>query len=314
MDIKPENVIDLLDQQLPALSSTNDMPVIETKPDATPEPTKEQKAEAAPEKAETPTESATVDTEEEPGAAEGKKPPRGVQKRLDELTKQREEANRRAEALQASLDAALALAKKPEVKEEIPELKQPARADFEDPAEWEAAVIQYASDLATQNARQEIQKSLAERERLQNEEAQLTKQRQLQEAYKGRIETTKSKYADFEEVAERADVSLPMPVVRAILTQEDGPDIQYYFGKNPDEAKRFLEMQISGEPDVMRQLYELGKISASLKTPKPSLSNAPPPLTPHKPGATSKAKDPSEESMDEYVARRKKESGQAVRH
>ena len=34
MDIVKEQVIDILDQQGPALSSTTDMPVIETKPDS----------------------------------------------------------------------------------------------------------------------------------------------------------------------------------------------------------------------------------------------------------------------------------------
>ena len=76
--------LDLLDQTKPDLSSTSDKPIIETKPDVA-------KPAAAPDKAQDADDSATPDKPADAAAsAEPKKPAQGVQKRIDELTRQRE--------------------------------------------------------------------------------------------------------------------------------------------------------------------------------------------------------------------------------
>ena len=92
---------DILDLHTPALSATSDMPVIETNPDASPkeeakpEPTAPVEAAPAAEKSE---ESATPEQPDDPSAEPEPKKAKGVQKRIDELTRQREDERRRAEA------------------------------------------------------------------------------------------------------------------------------------------------------------------------------------------------------------------------
>ena len=86
--IEQPSTLDVLDTNFPALSSTSDMPV-ETKPDAVGAPIVPEAEAASPEEAdETSVESATTATEEQSGADDAavKKPPRGVQKRLDQVT------------------------------------------------------------------------------------------------------------------------------------------------------------------------------------------------------------------------------------
>src|SRR3990172_4809578 len=104
--------LDLLETPgTPALSSTSDLPVVETKPDAQNEgappelPAAGEEAKPA-ETPEQPGESATPATEEHPGEP-AKKESRGVQKALDRLTAEREEQRRRAEAAEQRLDRAL---------------------------------------------------------------------------------------------------------------------------------------------------------------------------------------------------------------
>src|SRR6059036_2395943 len=97
--------LDLLDVKSPALSSTSDMPVIETKPDASPAaaPKPEDKAPEA----KTPGGSATPPGEPPASDEPAPKPAKGVQKRLDELTRQREVAEARARAAEENLRLAL---------------------------------------------------------------------------------------------------------------------------------------------------------------------------------------------------------------
>ena len=100
-------------------------------------------------------------------------------------------------------------------------------------------------------------------------------------------------------------------MAHAILDHEQGPDIQYFLGKNAAEAERIAKLA----PHM--QLVELGMIAASLRTPatpapaaeeppKP-ITKAPPPISPVSAGKADVSKTPEEESMEEYAARRKKE-------
>src|SRR5512146_1961731 len=111
LPIKKDLVLDILPTSAPALSSTDDMPRVETKPDASnegnPPALDAPAAEAVPDEGETSGESATPAGEETPASDAPKKPAKGVQKRLDELTRQREEAERRAKAAEENLARAL---------------------------------------------------------------------------------------------------------------------------------------------------------------------------------------------------------------
>lgn len=310
MEIETPVTLDIIDTKAPALSTTSDMPVIETKPDSSPVPV-EQKEPAVPseqEEAEQLEESATSTTEKP-----GQPAPRGVGKKIAELTKQREEANRRADSEREErlrLVALLEAQQKP--KEGADEPVKPVKADFPDPDAWDEALMLYAEQKATFTARKEVAATLAEENERTHQAAVTEGQRIAREAYQKRMETTKEKYADFDEVANSPDVKVSMPVAHAIIQSDSGPEIQYYLGKHPEEAERLSQMTLTQfnpqtrtmetVPDVARQLVELGLIVGKISTPvpKPSISNAPKPLKPLKGGDVAPIKDMSDMSMDEY--------------
>ena len=132
------------------------------------------------------------------------------------------------------------------------------------------------------------------------------------------------KYADFSEVAESPDVSISMPMAHAILTHEQGADLQYYLGKNRAEAERIAsytvpmlhEGKVIQAPDAARQLLELGILAAQLRAqaatpdapaaaPAKPITKAPAPIKPQAPGTTETAKPIEEMSMEEYAEYRK---------
>jgi len=319
MEIEKPITLDLLDSaKAPALSSTSDMPIVETKPDASPE---KEKAEAVPPKpegdgeAEPSEESATSATE-----TPGQPAPRGVGKKIAELTKQREEEKRsRLEAeerLNKALDA-LAKATPKEVLADASEPVKPSKTDFPDPDAWDEALMQYAETKASWTAKKEVQVLRDEEQRHAQDSAMAEGQKVALEAYNSRKEKTKEKYADFEEVANSPDVKVSMPVAHAIIHSENGPDIQYYLGKNPEEAERISSMTLrqfnpqtrtmDTVPDVARQLVELGLIVGKIQAPKVQtpVSNAPKPFKPLKGGDSAPVKALGEMSMDEYAKARR---------
>lgn len=333
MQVEKPIVLDLLDTKAPALSSTDDMPRIETKPDAmnlgAPAAAPKElpkKEEAKPEEVKTTSESATEHTEEDPGEPaeelqEVKKPPRGVQKRLDELAKREADAVRRAEALQAMLDRELAAKQAPKPEPEKPVAqeddapKRPLKTEFVDnPDGYEQAVDDYIAKRASYEATKAVKADRAEQEQQAQQKAIADGNKAVKDAYTGRVEKAKGKYADYHEVAESPDVQVSIPMAHAIMHSEHGPDIAYHLGKNPAEAERISKLS----PPL--QLVELGLIVASLRAPakepvkepvkeaaKPPVSNAPKPIKPLGAGSEAVSKSPEDESMDEYAARRKKE-------
>jgi hypothetical protein len=320
LPVKPGIVLDLLDTKSPALSATDDMPVVETKPDASPAPPQGGEEEVD-DKAATPAteaegqdtdaQSASAPTEELPGAPEGeKKPARGVQKKLDELRRNAEDAKREAQAerqeklrLLALLEAQGKAQPKEEPRQEA-EPARPARADYADEAQWVEAMSAYAESMAGFIARREVAK---ERNRMEEESrlsALKSERARAIEAYRSRVEKAREKHADFDEVA-YSDVQISTAIAAAIEHSDDGPELQYYLGANPAEAERLNRLS------APLQLVELGKIALKLATPATSerpqapLSAAPRPPKPLKGVEQQPVKDPSEMSMDEYAAMRK---------
>jgi hypothetical protein len=218
--------------------------------------------------------------------------------------------------LNKALDA-LAKAAPKEPAQDDSEPVKPSKTDFPDPDAWDEALMRYADAKASWTARKEVQVLRDEEQKKAQESAIAEGQKVALEAYNSRKEKTKEKYADFEEVANSPDVKVSMPVAHAIIHSENGPDIQYYLGKNPAEAERISSMTLrqfnpqtrtmDTVPDVARQLVELGLIVGKINTPKVQapVSNAPKPFKPLKGGDSAPSKGLSEMSMDEYAKARR---------
>lgn len=310
MDIENKPPLDLLDTSgAPALSSVADMPVVETKPDAQNEGAPPA-APAETKAVETDSESATEPGDEPPASDEPKKA-KGVQKRLDELVRQREEAERRAESERAEKLRLMTLLEErlkpePPAKAEVSEPVRPNRGDFDDPNAYDEALISYAKQSAEFVADTRIRE---EREATHQEQQRITFEREsevVREAFAGRLETFKSKQPDFDEVIAAAVSRVSMEMANAILESDVGPALQYHLAQHPEDAARIMALTPA------RQLREMGKLEAKLSAPAPvsaPVSAAPRPIKPTTPSAETVEFDPETASMDQYAEKARKRYG-----
>lgn len=112
-------------------------------------------------------------------------------------------------------------------------------------------------------------------ERLARRDAERQQQAFL-DAYHDREELARDKYDDFEHVAYNPDLPVTEYMAQTIQASDDGPDILYWLGSNPQEAARIARL------NPILQAKEIGKIEASLASNPPvkKTSTAPAPIAP----------------------------------
>lgn len=86
------------------------------------------------------------------------------------------------------------------------------------------------------------------------------------------------KYDDYLEVAHNPAIKITQEMAEVIKTSDEGPEIAYHLGKNPEEAARIAQLP------PLAQARELGKLEGNLNTKKgnttPDVTKAPDPITP----------------------------------
>jgi len=314
VSVEKQPVLDLLSETKPGLSTTSDMPVIETKPDVV---VKKAAPEGKPE-GETQEVSATPDKPESSSAdpEAGKPPAKGVQKRLDELTRNWRDEQRAREATQRQLTEALETMKR--LAEGKPAVEAKADADDPEPAEpdvkgytdqerYNTDYRAYLKQMARWEGRQEFK---SQQKRQAEETSKRTREEQARkssETYLSHATKARTKYPDYDDVT-GANTNPALVVTHAMADAivemgETGPDVAYYLGKNPEESQRIANLS------PRAQFLELGAIKATLKseTTKPSVSQAKPPIKPLQSGGSNAATSSDEESMEAYAAKRAKQ-------
>lgn len=233
---------------------------------------------------------AVTDADEAPAG----KPP--VQKRIDELTRLRREAERDRDYWreQASRNTqAQPAAADPDAPRKAPTL---AEHNY-DEAAYQAALTTHLREEAAQAARAEFRK----------EQAQLTEKQRAESWHKRQAEFA-AKTPDYEEKAFYAPIS--KEVAQIVMDLEKGPAVAYYLGQHPDEAR-----EISAMPE-RQAAVAIGRIEAKLDKPAPTapqptpVSKAPPP--PPKIEAVEPAvkKDPKDMTDAEFAKWRRRQIAQ----
>lgn len=241
---------------------------------------------AAPEQVETTAESTPAETDGADDTAhvddgsEVRKPAKGVQKRLDELTRQRHETARERDYWR---EQAMALAKP-----EAAASATPASPEAKPQVEQFETYEDYVEALSDWKVEQKLGANDRKREA---ETRQQTISRKLSEAGAAK--------PDFADVI--ADIPLT-PAVEAVLVEADNAtDILYELGSNPEALAKFARLSVA------MQAVELGRIAAGISPAKPTPNRAPPPAPVKTVTGMSAAvnKTPAEMTMDEYAAWRK---------
>lgn len=213
-----------------------------------------------------PTESAPVIAEEEPKED-------GFQKRINKVTADKYEQQRRADELQRKLDELEAA--KSQTTSSAPTLEE---FDHDDDA-YQSALIKHQVAEAVKAQAAEQQKQAAQ--------AQL---QETQAAFNERIVAMNK--PDFADVANAVPV-LPNGVADALVQSENGPELIYHLGTHLDLADKLSSMT------PQAAMMELGRISANMNTkPEIKQSAAPEPIEPITSGG-SLSKDLGEMSMEE---------------
>jgi hypothetical protein len=267
----------------PALSATSDRPTPTPAPtatpaSATPTPVADapaagvDSAQAAPAQGETADAPAPSDAPSGADPAAEAKPKGGFQKRIDELTKQREEFRREKDEYARRLDETLKIIERQnppartEPRTESTGDAEPVREQYETPDEYAKALSQWS----TKRALSEYQ--AAQRQQAEQERAATEFQKVLSDWHSAKSKAIE-KYPDYESVAENPDIAVAQHVGMALLNVPNGHDVLYWLGRHPTEASRISGLQ----PPLA--VLEVGRLSERLALPAPT-SKAPAPTKP----------------------------------
>lgn len=232
----------------------------------------------------TPAESATAKEEidtNKPASTDAEKPKEdGFQKRIDKVTADKYAEKRRADDLQKKIDA-LEAAKEKET------LVKPKLEDHDyDEEAFEKANRQYDIDKG-------VQETLAKQSADAKAEQQKTESEKVLTTFNERANALGK--SDFDEKA-NAIPNLPQGVADAIMQSEDGAEMVYHLGSNPEGAEALANMSPA------MAIMQLGKLSTKLSA-KPEIkpSAAPDPIDPLKSGSSLSSDIGDDMSMDEWM-------------
>jgi len=251
-----------------------------------------------------------------------------VQKRINKITFEKHEAVRRADYAEAQLkerNKALRKVTSEKAKAEIAG-KKPKEDDFESEAEFYEALGRWTT-------RSEMLEIESERSTETTTDTSPAPTEDLPPEVQAMLKMGSETYDDFDDAVAKAQ-TLPQSIVDEVMeTKEIAHDIIYYLAKNQDEAVRIAGLS----PKAITR--EIGKIEAGLSAPttktetpgkkdpteesvssapsqetdkppnKKRTTNAPPPITPITPGATTATPDQANLSNREYRASRGFTSG-----
>lgn len=223
-------------------------------------------------------ESSTSDGEEQTTAEPEKPKARGVQKRLDELTRLRHDAERDRDYWR---DLAVQKSKQPETTPEpepvVAPKGKPSLDQFESYEAYTEALTEW---------------KVEERFRAQEERAAQAREAAQAEARKATFQERAQAFAteaeDFQQVAFNPSLPVSAAMAEAIQSSDKGPQLLYHLGKNPQEAVRIASL------GSFQAAMELGKLEAKLSVLQPRTKpGAPTPIEPLSGGTGGAAYDPN---------------------
>lgn len=223
------------------------------------------------------TDEATVQEGGEQESQSSSKTPAWVERRFAEMTRNRHEAERRAEAAERDLANALALAKT--------NLGEGEQQQYQAPAKQTAPV--------------------SDDERIQRAAAALVETQRFNDRSNDVYAAGKADHPDFDESLKNLGMLGASPeFFKSIVELEDAHKVLHALGSNPDEAARILALPPLKQG---RELERLASKPASVKAKKP-VSNAPEPISSRVDGSGSKSVDLDNSSIDDFMKARNSQS------
>lgn len=232
--------------------------------------------------------------EEHEEQAEKPKPKGGFRARIDRLIKQNA-------TLEAQLEAARKTA--PAKEEAAPEVKgRPKQSDFTNNDEYIEALVDWTAD-----------QKLAKAKETEACAAEAAEQKEKFDAYNRRVAEAKSVHEDFAEVVGQ-DLTIPVGVQLAVVEMDNGPEVAYFLGSNPELCEELMKMssfkaiaevwkiseKLGADPESHEEEEAEKKPSAKAKVEEKPARKAPEPIKPVGNGKTRSAVPLNEMSMADY--------------
>jgi len=246
-----------------------------------------------------PTPASEAENTPEPEVVEEPKKDNGVQKRINQITREKHEARQEADRVKqenAELAKQLEALKTPKA-----ELSQPQENDFTDYNEYQQANSNYVVEKATQGAYEKLR---AENQATENatkqanqEQAFATKRTEFQE----KAATKKEHYQDFDEVVYGDGLAPFMDTELAgqLFDMDKGPEVAYHLGAHLDVAERIHALDpVSRARELTKLEFQVESVTGGKK-----VSDAPDPIVPLGNSAVV-SKDEKDMSDDEWWAGR----------
>jgi hypothetical protein len=225
-----------------------------------------------------------TDTSPKPGTPEYTQ---AVQKRINQITREKHEAIRKADTLtaeNAALKRRLEAGTRP-IPPDPATFTNPDTGQI-DPGKYQKATVEHEDKLHTWRQAQQPASQLVA--------PGTTTASPTFSDFNERAKALREKHTDFDEVVDRPYFTPELATV--LYESEQGPEIAYHLGKNEAEAKR-----IGNLPPAQMQ-REFGKLEArfSAEAGKRSVSGAPAPITPVT-GTATVTKDPEKMTTQEFM-------------
>lgn len=216
----------------------------------------------------------------------------GVQKRIDDLTFRRNQAEREAAHWRAVAESRAPAA-------------APKLADFDSHDEYDQAMLEHRIDDG-------VSRGLAKTAEQQAEKFSTEAQQAAKEVYNQRVSAAVTAIPDFVDVVSKTTAKISPALEEALLDSDRGPELVYHLAKNPAEADRLNAMND-------RQMNrEIGRLEAAMSTAKPAppaarTTSAPAPIKPGSPASAPANTDPNKMDQAAFEAWAKSNGSKYIR-
>jgi len=208
-----------------------------------------------------------------------------AQERINEVTRRARDAERRAEAAEARV-AKLTEGIKPPNPNDEQYLTDPDA---------------YQADLTAHRMRTLRQEDVSEDAQTARQDAAAARA----EAFHARAESFREEVPDFDQVAFGNQTTITQSMAELIAESDMGPQVAYFMGKNPAEARAIAAMSKTHQAIAIGRLE--GRLESQGKAPR-KVTQAPAPIVPAAgKKAPTKIKYDQSMSMDDYQKWRKQE-------
>jgi hypothetical protein len=209
--------------------------------------------------------------DEATGTEEKKQNPK-LEKRFSELTKQRKEAEARAEELERRL-AALEGTKAQPAQAQPEGNRKPTPDEYKDAFEYAEALADWSAEQALVKREQEVKRK----------EFEAQKQKVIQ-TWQEKLEATKAELPDYEDMVASSNVAVNDTVRDAILESDVGPRILYELASDDEMAEKLSTMSTASALKLIGKLEaKFEKTEEPVKAEKKTVaakSKAPEPIRP----------------------------------